>query len=97
MPRKQEKIKTRAWVHKGGELVDVDTLSPEDREEVATQLCLGLLGALFAGKAEFRRAGDGIPDDGRTWEPVELPDGFKHSQQEGDTKDEPNTVPALPG
>ena len=65
------KIKTRAWVHVGDQLVDVDTLSPEQRQELATQLCLGILNTVYAGKAEFRRTRDVDPKDGRIWVPLD--------------------------
>lgn len=78
------KIRTRAFVHKGGELVDVDTLSPEDRQEVGTQIALGWFNALYAGKAEFRRTSDIDPNDGRVWEPVQV--GL--FPKKGDTKDD---------
>ncbi len=55
---KDFKIKTRSWVHVGGELVDVDTLSPEMRQELATRLALTWFNTLYAGKAEFHVADD---------------------------------------
>lgn len=48
-------IKTRSWVHKDGELVAVDTLSASDRVELATQLKLAWLNALYSGTATFKR------------------------------------------
>ena len=52
---KETKITVRSWVHKGGELVEVCTLPPEEREEVATQLKLNWLNALYKGRATFER------------------------------------------
>ena len=46
-------IKVRSWVHKGGELVEFRTLPPEERKEVATQLKLTYLNALYAGRVKF--------------------------------------------
>ena len=51
--RQQEPIKVRAFVTVNGEYVDVDTLSPEMRREVATQLKLKWMNAMFRGKAVF--------------------------------------------
>ena len=51
--RKQEPIKVRAFVTINGESVDVDTLSPEMRREVATQLKLKWMNAMFRGQAVF--------------------------------------------
>lgn len=50
---KDFKIKTRAWVHVGDELVDVDTLPYEKRSELATKLTLTWFNTLYEGKAEF--------------------------------------------
>lgn len=52
---KGKPITVRSWVHKGGELVNVDTLSPAEREKVATQLKLAWLNALYKGVATFER------------------------------------------
>ena len=52
---KGKQITVRAWVHKDGELVNVDTLSSSDREEMATQLKLAWMNALYDGKATFTR------------------------------------------
>ena len=54
--KKGQKITVRAWVHKGGELVDVDTLSPEDRKRLANELNLEWFNTLYAGKAVFKLA-----------------------------------------
>ena len=86
------KIKTRAFVHKGGELVDVDTLSPEDRQEVATQLALNWFNALYAGRAEFRRTSEIDPNDGRIWEPAVI-----GPRKKGSTEDESETMQKMPG
>lgn len=51
--RQREPIKVRAFVTINGESVDVDTLSPEMRREVATQLKLKWMNAMFRGKAVF--------------------------------------------
>jgi len=51
--RKEQKITVRAWVHVGDQLVDVDTLSPEMRQKLATELNLNLMNALYAGRAVF--------------------------------------------
>ena len=51
--RQQEPIKVRGFVTVNGEYVDVDTLSPEMRKEVATQLKLKWMNAMFRGKAVF--------------------------------------------
>jgi len=51
--RKEQKITVRAWVHVGDQLVDVDTLSPEMKQKLATELNLSLMNALYAGRAVF--------------------------------------------
>ena len=51
--RKQEPIKVRAFVSVNGEYVDVDTLSPEMKQKLATQLMLKWMNAMFRGKAVF--------------------------------------------
>lgn len=51
--RNREPIKVRSFVSVNGEYVDVDTLSPEMRREVATQLKLKWMNAMFRGKAVF--------------------------------------------
>jgi len=51
--RNNEPIRVRAFVTIDGQEVDVDTLSPEMRQEVATQLKLKYLNALFRGTAVF--------------------------------------------
>ena len=56
--RTQEPINVRAFVTINGEYVDVDTLSPEMRKEVATQLKLRWMNAMFRGKAVFTVAED---------------------------------------
>lgn len=52
MPKKFE-ITVRSWVHKGDKLVSVDTLSPEERVELATQLKVNFLNSIYAGKVTF--------------------------------------------
>ena len=54
--KKNDKITVRAWVQKNGEYVNIDTLTPEERAEAATQLKLMRLNAMFAGQAKFERA-----------------------------------------
>lgn len=51
--RKQAPINVRAFVNVNGEYVDVDTLSPDMRKKVATQLKLKWMNAMFHGKAVF--------------------------------------------
>jgi len=51
--KKEQKITVRAWVHVGDQLVDVDTLSPEIRQKLATELNVRLMNALYAGRAVF--------------------------------------------
>ena len=53
---KDMKITVRTWVHKDGELTEVCELSPDEQKEVATQLKLKWLNALYAGKAKFEKA-----------------------------------------
>lgn len=52
----QGKIRTKAFVHIGGELVDVDTLNDEQRGRLATALKTTYLNALYSGKAVFSEA-----------------------------------------
>lgn len=65
--RKEQKITVRAWVHVGDQLVDVDTLSPEMKQKLATELNLNLMNTLYAGRAVFTVAEkpDQEPDGGR--------------------------------
>ena len=61
MAKKQrEPIIVKAYVKTadGGE-VDVDTLTPEQKREFATQMKITYLNALFQGQAVFRRAEEG--------------------------------------
>lgn len=51
-------VKAYARTPDGGE-VDVDTLTPEQKRELATQLKITYLNALFRGQAVFYRAGEG--------------------------------------
>ena len=54
MARQQDRpIEVRAFVTIDGKSVDVDTLGPEMRQEVATQLKMKYLNALFRGTAVF--------------------------------------------
>lgn len=52
----QQKIKTRAFIHISNELVDVDTLNPEQHARLATVLKTTYLNTLYSGKAVFREA-----------------------------------------
>lgn len=60
MAKKREPIIVKAYVKTadGGE-VDVDTLTPEQKREFATQMKITYLNALFRGQAVFRRADEG--------------------------------------
>lgn len=60
MAKKCEPIIVKAYVKTadGGE-VDVDTLTPEQKREFATQMKITYLNALFRGQAVFRRADEG--------------------------------------
>jgi len=51
--RQQEPIQVRSFVTVNGESVEVASLSPEMRREVATQLKLRFLNAMFRGQAVF--------------------------------------------
>lgn len=61
--RQQEPIRVRAFVTVGDRQVDVDTLSPEMRQELATQLKLKYMNALFYGQAVFTVCGAGGTDE----------------------------------
>lgn len=50
-----EDIKVVSYVHVGDKLVKTDDLNEEQKEELATELAIGWLNGLFAGKAVFRR------------------------------------------
>lgn len=52
----QQKIRTRAFVHIGDELVAVDTLNDEQRARLATQLKTTYLNTLYSGEAVFHEA-----------------------------------------
>lgn len=56
--RKDTPIEVHAYVTVNGETVDVDTLSPEMRRRLATELQLKYLNAMFRGQAVFYAAGD---------------------------------------
>ena len=60
MARRADKpIEVKAFVTINGERVDVDTLSPEMRKKLATQLKLTWMNAMFRGKAVFYEAKEG--------------------------------------
>lgn len=58
MARKQQKITTRSWVHKGGELVELKTLPEEERRQIGTVLAAEYFNRLYAGRAVFT-----VPDE----------------------------------
>lgn len=60
--RKQQKITTRSFVHYHGELVELKTLPPEVREEIATKLAITYFNTLFAGRATFYPADEARPE-----------------------------------
>lgn len=60
MARKQEPIRTRAFVHVGDELVDIDTLSAEQRSYIGAMLRVTMLNAGYEGKAVFQA--EGLPE-----------------------------------
>lgn len=51
--RNQEPIRVEAFVKIGGEEVNIDTLSPEMRKKVGTQLALTYFNELWRGQAVF--------------------------------------------
>ncbi len=51
--RKTREIKTRSWVHYGGELVELATLPPEERERIGEKLAVDFYNELWRGKAVF--------------------------------------------
>ena len=51
--RMQEPIRVEAFVRINGEEVNIDTLSPELRRKVGTQLALTYFNELFRGQAVF--------------------------------------------
>lgn len=53
---KPQEIRTRALVRVGERLVDVETLTPEQRRTLATALKTRYLGELFCGEAVFEPA-----------------------------------------
>lgn len=52
--RNQEPIRVEAFVKIGGREVNIDTLSPEMRKKVGTQLALTYFNELWRGQAVFR-------------------------------------------
>ncbi len=53
MARQEQKIRTKAYIHVGDHLVDVDTLNPVQRDYVAQRLNYILYSEIFRGKATF--------------------------------------------
>lgn len=51
--RRSEPIRVEAFVTVGGEEVNMDTLSPEMRKKIGTQLALTYFNELWRGKAVF--------------------------------------------
>ena len=51
--KKNQQITVRSWVHKGGELVELSTLPPEERRQIGMQLAKTYFNTLFAGQAVF--------------------------------------------
>ena len=64
--RNQEPIQVRAFVTVGDREVDVDTLSPEMRRRLATELKLKYMNTLFRGQAVFtvRQRAGGTTEEG---------------------------------
>lgn len=60
--KKQQKITVRSFVHYQGEVVELKTLPPKVRDEIATKLALTYFNTLFAGKAVFYPAGEKMPE-----------------------------------
>lgn len=60
MAKKQEPIRTEAFVHIGDQTVNIDTLTPEQRSYVGAQLLATMLNAGNEGKAVF--AVEGLPE-----------------------------------
>lgn len=52
--RNREPIRVRAFVTINGEEVDIDTLSPEMRNEIGARLKVQWLNAAFRGQAVFK-------------------------------------------
>ena len=50
---KTMKLTVRSWVHQGDELIRFDSLPPDVRRAIATELKCKYLNALFAGKVTF--------------------------------------------
>lgn len=51
--RNQEPIRVEAFVKIGGEEVNIDTLPPETRKKIGTQLALTYFNELWRGQAVF--------------------------------------------
>ena len=60
MARRQEPIRTEAFVHIGDQLVNLDTLSREQRSYIGAKLRTAMLNAAWEGKAVFRA--EGLPE-----------------------------------
>ena len=46
-------IRVVRYVHRGNDLVDIDTLAPEEKARAATEIALTYLNELYRGKAVF--------------------------------------------
>lgn len=73
MARTQRPIRTQAFVHVGERLVNVDDLTPQQRDYIGAHLRVAMLNAYYDGKATFRA--EGLPSreevfgkDGCTYE-----------------------------
>lgn len=53
MAKNQPSIQVIAYVHVGDQLVNVDELSPKQREHLGCELTVTMLNAAFKGQARF--------------------------------------------
>lgn len=53
MAKKREPIKVTAYIHVGDQLVDVDTLTPNQRDYVGARLRMEFLNSIHRGQAVF--------------------------------------------
>ena len=53
MAKKAQKIRTIAYIHVGDQLVDVDTLNPQQRDYLGASLSVAMLNGAYRGKAQF--------------------------------------------